>query len=624
MRKVVCILVLLSMVVASLGITICSAIDIIDSDVMIDINDNENFAEDRVIIVLDNEASLKFKKYTASDFSFIDCTQVVDMSSYIGSAVETAMQNIAQHVISNAELQNYTGIDFNRYNQILCLELETPGKTNVISAITKLQKMDGVLYACPDYQIKVAKTTNDVEFNGSTYNDAYWTATEIYQAWNITTGSNTVRVGVLDTGINGSHPDLSANINTGLSRNFTNSGTSLADPFGHGTEVAGIIGAEGHNSIGVCGVCWDVELVSLKVFDDFGNGNDSYIINAINYAYANNFDILNLSLCLVSDEDNSFPYALYEAMDNFPGLIVCSSGNDYNDNDINPVYPASFELPNLITVGASGYSLSESKDIEWKDLKFNNSGEFIGYSGSNFGLLTVDIFAPGVNIRTTSQNSYTNQTGTSFAAPMVTGVAALMLSANPDLYPEEIKYMLIESADDVNIFLTKCVSGGRLNAYEAVKLARDHERQYCGANKSYHTYKCNDCGFYDNIAHDLYIISEGTGNRALRCTICNFSFQCFDEVTYEIIDSNYHVMRCTNCGYKCIEFHGIYTYIMMVDNNYYHNATCQDCGYTFSQPHSWKYNGSIYQCLLCGKTSTQAPSIMQTLPPSGDVEDQTE
>lgn len=592
-----------------------SALDIIDSENMVDLLNTESFADDRVIVVLDNETSLKFNDYNANDFSYIGCKQVNDLSSYIGHAIETAVQNIARHIMYGEILQEHNITDFSRYNQILCLELEIPSKENVISAISKLQKMDGVLSACPDYKIEATKTADDPEYNNSRLNTVYWDVTSIEQAWNITTGSNTVRVGVLDSGINGSHPDLSGNINSNLSRDFSNSETGpLVDSDGHGTAVAGIIGAVGDNGIGVCGVCWEVELASLKINNDEGEGNLYNIIDAINYAYHYDFDILNMSFILGSEGDSIiYPSPLYEAIDNFPGLVVCSAGNEYQDNDSIPVYPANFNLPNMITVGASFYSTDSNADMEWV---YPTNDPLDELDGSNFGLTTVDIFAPGSQIKTTVPSGYDTMQGTSMAAPMVTGVAALMLSANPNLYPEEIKYMIIESADAVNIFANKCVSGGRLNAYEAVKFARDHERQYCGSNKSYHTYRCDDCGFYDDIAHDLYVSSEGTGNRVLRCSICGFAFQCFDAVQYTAIDSMYHVFNCTTCGYKCIEFHGSYTYSSVNSNDYYHIKTCGDCGYSLSESHTWTAIGtSLYKCSVCGRVST---SLIMTLPPEDE------
>lgn len=197
-------------------------------------------------------------------------------------------------------------------------------------------------------------------------------------------------------------------------------------------HVGGIIGAAGNNSIGVSGVCWNITLVPLQVVNSEGSFPIDDVIEAINYATNNNIPILNYS-----GGGYNYNFAYEQAIKNYPGLFICSTGNgrDHDNNpntsnvpvdtDITPHYPSSFPLSNIISVANTTNSDTLS-------------------SSSNYGDTTVDLAAPGTGILSTyptslTSSGYKSLSGTSMAAPHVTGVAALMKSINPDLTAIKIK-----------------------------------------------------------------------------------------------------------------------------------------------------------------------------------------
>lgn len=301
-----------------------------------------------------------------------------------------------------------------------------------------------VLYAQPDYLVHSAALPNDSYF-GSYQNNLFNTGQNggtpgddinVAPAWNVTTGNHNIIVATIDSGIDYNNPDLAANVWTNpnvaadastypngiYGWNFVSNSPNVMDDFGHGTHVAGIIGAVGNNGTGVAGVAWNVQIMALKMLDSTGSGSTANAVLAMNYAVSHGAKIINMSW-------NGGPYsqAFYDAIQNAGAqgvLVVCSAGNGGTNNDSTLSYPASYNLPNMISVAATDAS--------------NNMASF-----TNFGS-TVSLTAPGVNILSTyTGNQYVFASGTSMAAPEVAGAAVLLWSADPSLTVAEVKQRLL-------------------------------------------------------------------------------------------------------------------------------------------------------------------------------------
>lgn len=337
------------------------------------------------------------------------------------------------------------------FHQILKITLPVHSKSLILKTVKALNSLGGVDFAEPNYIQQFSVSAND------SYYYRQWGlkgsyGIDVEDAWEVTTGSHDIRVGVIDTGIETDHPDLVGNLVTGKS--FVSGVTSTTDTFGHGTHVAGIIGAVSDNSMGISGVCKEVSLVPLRISTD-DTWSTSNAVNAINYAKnlwgtTEQINVINLS-------GQNFPNSssLKNAIGNYPGLFVTAAGNSNKNIDSSTNYPASFDVNNMIVVGSH-----------------TSSGDRSDFS--NYGSKSVDIFAPGSSIYSTVPNkTYKYYDGTSMAAPFVTGVAALMLSVNPDLSAKELKASIMGNAKIPNVNGTNpleglCVSNGILDAYKAV------------------------------------------------------------------------------------------------------------------------------------------------------------
>ena len=284
---------------------------------------------------------------------------------------------------------------------------------------------------------------------------------ELDKAWDIYTGSSDVRVGIIDAGICATHNDLSPNVDTTLGAHFGSYNINhLVDTGGHGTHVAGIVGAKGNNNLGVSGACWDVDLVSLSVAGAMGSYYFPGLNDAIQYASNSNtyIPIMNASFGGTTNFINNEGFNAIEIissfntlMPNYSGLLVCSPGNDSVNigSFTNYIFPASYSQTNMIVVG-------------------NSDDDDLKHISSNYSATKVDLFAPGTDIYSTfPSNGYSSQTGTSMSSPLVAGTAALLKSIDPTLSTSDLKSAILNNVDVVSGLSNYCSTSGRLNAYKA-------------------------------------------------------------------------------------------------------------------------------------------------------------
>jgi subtilisin family serine protease len=268
-------------------------------------------------------------------------------------------------------------------------------------------------------------------------------------AWDVSAGTTDVVIAVLDTGINLSHAEFEGKLVEGW--DFINDDANPSDDNGHGTHVAGIVGAATNNATGVASIGRDTSLMPVKVLTQYSGGNHATTASGVTWAVDNGADILNLSL-----GSSSSSQTLEDAIDYAASHGVVVVGAAGNGNTSSPFYPAAYE--SVIAVGAT-----DANDER--------------YSSSNYGAW-LDVMAPGVSIYSTNwgPSEYNTRTGTSQAAPHVAGLVGLMLAANPDLTPTDVAGLIMETAADLGDEGTDDYFGhGRIAAAAAVSAAQDAE-----------------------------------------------------------------------------------------------------------------------------------------------------
>jgi len=447
---------------------------------------DEDFEDDAVVVVLRIEASRDDRTFTARDFGDIGALYVEDLDRLsrtehiYAQALWEAEENLdaalvefdffvafteGEHELSpedaqvileayevyleiREEAEANTLVNFDEYRRILLIRLDQNCQENVFNVIRYLQQHEDIYLAEPNYifESEMIRPNDPYFLLPPTNINHQWAIDRLSlpQAWEITTGASTVRVGIVGHGIDAHHPEL-------IGRVSALSGGQLTDPGAMGTMQAGIIGASGNNGIGIAGISWNVQLVSVAA-----DGNH---VTGIANARAAGIPILSRSF--TGGASNT---TIYTAARNFTGLFVNSAGNDNQNTDLSPRFP---HLEHVIVVGAS--DMNDGRSV-WNATQ-----------SSNFGRTSVHLFAPGGgivngvsrNIRTTSpNNSFGFYSGTSASAPHVAGVAALVLSVNPNLSPQQVRDILVASVDPLPAFENISISGGRLNAYNALRQAQ--------------------------------------------------------------------------------------------------------------------------------------------------------
>lgn len=353
-----------------------------------------------------------------------------------------------------------------RLNGVQLLD-PNPG-VSVSEAVKSLEASPDVVYAEPDRVRKAAVLPNDQSFSrlwgmdntGQTVLGVSGTPDadiDAPEAWDVTTGSSAITVGVVDSGVDATHPDLAPNIVQGW--DFVDGDSNPSDLNGHGTHVAGTIGARGNNTVGVAGVAWNAGIMPLRVLDQDGSGWSSDVADG--YTYANQHGVQVVNASLGSTGYSAFERNALAAAANT--LFVVAAGNGGidqagDDNDLIPEYPCAYDLPNVVCVAAT-----DSNDALT--------------SFSNYGTVSVDLAAPGTSIRSTwpggiypcsGSPCWEYLAGTSMATPHVAGTAALVLAAHPTDTIAELRQALLSSVEPKPSLAGKTVTGGRLNAFAAL------------------------------------------------------------------------------------------------------------------------------------------------------------
>ncbi len=388
-------------------------------------------------------------------------------------------QNLVREVQQQKLLSASTGIEVvKQYRTVPGLSLvQLSIGVTMEEAIASLNAREDVLYAQPDYRVHAYSVfPNDARFddlwglhNTGQTGGLAGADVDMPQAWEIATGSDSVVVAVIDTGIDYNHEDLAGNMWVNQAEYNGTSGVDddgngyVDDIYGydfdhgdgdpmddhyHGTHCAGTIGAVGNNGIGVAGVCWDVKLMAVKFLDSGGRGSTSDAIASVEYATLMGVDVMSNSW-----GGGSFSQGLKDAIDaaGAAGIVfVAAAGNDSADNDRYPHYPSSYTSDNIIAV-------------------MSTTDEDQRSSFSCWGLTSVDIGAPGSSILSCEPgNRYQYLNGTSMACPHVAGACALLRSVSPALGVSEIKNVLFNTADTIPALADRCVTEGRLNVNSAM------------------------------------------------------------------------------------------------------------------------------------------------------------
>lgn len=365
--------------------------------------------------------------------------------------------------------------------------VEVPSDVDPQDYMAALREMDNIVHIEPAFATELALVQPPQNFSTfpddpllseqEQYDGVTGDLLAIDQAWNLLTASPVI-VAIIDSGVDYLHEDLRDNIwvnndeipNNGIDDDgngyvddvngydFYDDTPQPFDRHSHGTHIAGIIGAEGDNGIGVAGLLWDVQIMPLRFTSDSGAGNTAFAIEAIHYAVQNGARVINVSWTVKASSNGGLSTSLRDVVRSYENqgiIFVAAAGNgDNNANgfslDDDPVYPAAINSDNVISVGA-----------------MNNNGGLAYYS--NYGLHTVDLLAPGTNIFSTFPvDDYGFMTGTSMSAGFVTAAVARILAENPDFSAADVKNVLLNTANYDPDLEGLVMSSGTLNLARSI------------------------------------------------------------------------------------------------------------------------------------------------------------
>lgn len=321
--------------------------------------------------------------------------------------------------ISGRVLETFS-IDEKKYARI-----EIPNDQSIVDSIKSFEAKDdnGVIYAEPNYIYHTFIVPND------TYYSSYQYAPQNCNAeagWNTQQGANTVIIAIVDTGVNGIHPEFSGKMVAGYDyvNNRALTGGENSDDNGHGTHVSGIAAATGNNAIGIAGVAWGCKIMPLKVLNSAGSGSEAAIVNGMTWAKNNGAKVINLSL-----GGPGYAQVITDAIQAALAanvIVVAAMGNDYH---------AAIQYP-AASQGAIGVGAINGQNAV---TDYSTRGDHICIS------------APGDNVYSTSfSGAYEYKSGTSMATPFISGVCALILSQYGAISPEQVRSQLELTATDLD------------------------------------------------------------------------------------------------------------------------------------------------------------------------------
>ncbi|RMA93100.1 S8 family serine peptidase [Hydrogenothermus marinus] len=442
--------------------------------------------------------------------NYANTSTLILLAFFIFSFGKPYKNEVIVYLKSNISTQSIKGLSIvSKKGKKVVIKL--PKNETMESFIQKLKKDENVLLAIPNYIIKKQLIPNDPFY------PYQWYLKKIgmEDAWNISIGSNTVYVAVLDTGVDYNHPDLKEHIwlNTGetLGQDLNNNGIddgcednidndnngyiddcygydalqgkgSALDNDGHGTHVSGIIGAVSDNLEGIAGINWNIKIIPCKFLNKNGEGDLNHLIECLKYVKKLKDSGLNIVAVNASYGYDAIPeilnidcnnpdYSETEKclMKSINAVFTVAAGNSSNNNDISTFLPCNYStvLDNVICVGAT------------------NRQDKRAYF-SNYGVKTVDIFAPGgefvssencsegilstyLPFNNSYEEAYACAVGTSQASPVVAGAVALLYSINPNLTPKQVKDKVLTTGDNIISLSGYSLSCNRVNVYNLLK-----------------------------------------------------------------------------------------------------------------------------------------------------------